>query len=74
MSPELFIVSFIQKNKLISISEESFINKTIANITNLDDFIFQFDKERNIDPKLFSLFIAEEKDYLSKNPIIKVRS
>jgi len=74
MSPELVIVSFIQKNKLISISEESFINKTIANITNLDDFIFQFDKERNIDPKLFSLFIAEEKDYLSKNPIIKVRS
>jgi len=74
MSPELFTVGSIQKNKLVSISEESFVNKTISKIKKLDDFIFQLKKELRISPDLFDLLSAEEKDYLSKNPIIKVQN
>jgi len=74
ISPELFPVGSLQKNKLIAISEESFANNTISSIKNLDNFLFQLEKETKIDSALFKLLSIEEKKYLDEHPIIKVQS
>ncbi len=74
ISAELFTVGLVQKNKLASISEESFESKEISKIRNLDDFILQPVEERRIDTELFNLLTAKEKEYLNKNSVLKVQN
>jgi len=74
MSPELFTVGSVQKYKLITISQESFESKTISKIKNLDEFIFQHEEERRIDPDLFKLLTAEEIQYLIVHPEIRIQN
>jgi ABC-type amino acid transport substrate-binding protein/nitrogen-specific signal transduction histidine kinase/ABC-type nitrate/sulfonate/bicarbonate transport system substrate-binding protein len=74
ISPELFSVGSVQKNKLIAISEDLFANNTIPDIKSLDDFVFPLTKLQKIDIELYDLLTAEEKKYLDEHPIIKVQN
>jgi len=74
ISPELFEIGLIQKNKLLSISVQSFENKSIANIKDLDDFIFQLDAKQKINPELLKLLTFKETKYLNEHPVIRVQN
>ncbi len=74
ISPELFDVGSIQKNKLVTISEDSFANKSIASIKNLDDFIFELNPKQKIDSGLLKSLTLEENKYLNEHPVIRVQN
>jgi polar amino acid transport system substrate-binding protein len=74
ISPELSPVGSIQKNILTAISEQFFNNKVISKIKNVDDFVFQLNKDRIIEPKLFAALTKKEKNYLNEHPVIKVQN
>ncbi len=74
MSPELFSIGSIQRNKLIAISEESYTNQSILKIRNLDDFIFQPIKKRQIDPALLKLLTEQEKYYLKTHSTLTIQN
>ncbi|MCJ8319564.1 MAG: ABC transporter substrate-binding protein [Colwellia sp.] len=74
ISPKLFEVGSIQKNKLLTISEDSFTNKTITRIKSLDDFIFQPNVTQKIDTELLKLLTEKEKKYLKTHPKIRVQN
>jgi len=74
ISPELFEVGSIQKNKLVTISEESFANKSISSIKNLDNFVFEHNPKQKIDSELLKSLTLEEKKYLNEYPLIRVQN
>jgi polar amino acid transport system substrate-binding protein len=74
ISPELFEVGSIQRNKLTTISEESYANKSISSIKNLDNFVFQLNEGQKIDSQLLKSLTSIEKQYLKEHPIIRIQN
>jgi len=74
ISPELFEIGSIQKNKLRSISEQSFANKSITSIKNLNGFIFQLNPKQEINSELLKLLTFKERKYLNEHTVIKVQN